>query len=216
MIFVQDALNHGNEAIIRQFAPSRLDCAPLIFQREKIVKTSTRIQRTKTIIEKTFVAAIEKENGAIFSDSGKYRYFLWRRWSNSAPVIFICLNPSIADDNRYDPTSKRCVNFAVSWGFGALYLVNLFALVSRNSNKLCKDKDPLGYENDIWLSALAKEPYLAVAAWGNKGSYLNRSTKINQLFPNLHMLKMNKSGEPCHPLYLSKDLRPTPLNAEKE
>ena len=30
-------------------------------------------------------------------------------------VVFICLNPSIADENEDDPTLKRCIDYAKRW-----------------------------------------------------------------------------------------------------
>ena len=37
------------------------------------------------------------------------------------------LNPSRADGSVNDPTITRCINFAKSWGYGRLEVVNLFA-----------------------------------------------------------------------------------------
>ena len=50
-----------------------------------------------------------------------------------------------------------------------------------------------------------------MAAWGNDGSCLNRSGEILGTLLNLHYIKMNKSGEPAHPLYLKADLKPLPM-----
>jgi len=47
--------------------------------------------------------------------------------------------------------------------------------------------------------------------WGNDGSYLNRSGEILGALLILHCIKMNKSGEPAHPLYLKADLKPVPV-----
>lgn len=37
------------------------------------------------------------------------------------------LNPSTADENVDDPTIRRCINFAKDWGYGGMYVGNLFA-----------------------------------------------------------------------------------------
>ena len=47
--------------------------------------------------------------------------------------------------------------------------------------------------------------------WGNDPSYLIRSGAIMGVLQNLHYIKMNKSGEPAHPLYLKADLKPVPM-----
>tara|TARA_B100001245_G_scaffold174836_1_gene133256 strand:+ start:527 stop:745 length:219 start_codon:yes stop_codon:yes gene_type:complete len=56
--------------------------------------------------------------------------------------------------------------------------------------------NPIGTENDAWFYKLTKEAGIIVAAWGNNGSYLNRSDSILGTLLNLHCIKMNKSSEP--------------------
>lgn len=66
--------------------------------------------------------------------------------------------------------------------------------------------DPVGRDNDKWLTELAAKAELVVAAWGNTGSHIGRSQLVKQLLPNLHCLKVNKSGEPAHPLFQKSNL----------
>ena len=58
---------------------------------------------------------------------------------------------------------------------------------------------------------MAKEAAIKVAAWGNHGKFLNRSLEILPSLDQLHCIKMNKSGEPAHPLYLKAELKPVPM-----
>ena len=74
--------------------------------------------------------------------------------------------------------------------------------------------EPIGTENDVWLYKLAKEADIVLVAWGNDGSYLNRSGAVLGKLPNLHCLKLNKSGEPADPLYLKSDLKPLPIGIQ--
>ena len=138
-----------------------------------------------------------------------YRYALWRVWDEDLPtVLFVGLNPSTADEVTDDPTLIRCMNFARVWGYGGVCIGNLFAYRATDPKVLLSVKDPIGAENDVWLAKLAEDAGLIVAAWGNMGPYLDRSQQVRPLLPNLHCLKLNKSGEPAHPLYLKADLRP--------
>ena len=149
------------------------------------------------------------ETSANFSTCRNYRYALWRTWDKAKPyVMFVGLNPSTADENYDDPTIIRCINSARAWGFGGLCMTNLFAFRATQPAALMKAKNPVGDANDRWLSKLSKETELVVAAWGNDGLFLNRANVVAKTLPNLHCLKINKSGAPAHPLYLKKGLEP--------
>ena len=144
-----------------------------------------------------------------FSPCGHYRYALSRTWDADKPsVMIIGLNPSKTDDN---PTITRCTNFAKSWGFGGVHVTNLFAFRAATPNELITVAEPIGEANDEWLTRCAQHSALAVAAWGNYGAHLQRSAQVKQLLPDLHCIRMNKSGEPAHPLYLKASLMPVKL-----
>ena len=139
---------------------------------------------------------------ATFSECRQYRYALWRIWDKSkAYALFIGLNPSTADENKNDPTITRCINFARDWGYGGLCMVNLFAFRATQPSVLMAAKHPVGLDNDNCILKMSAKAGVIVAAWGNQGSYLGRSNKIATLVPDLMCLKMNKTGEPAHPLY---------------
>jgi len=144
-----------------------------------------------------------------FSPCGHYRYALSRTWDTNKPsVMIIGLNPSKTDDN---PTITRCTNFAKSWGFGGVHVTNLFAFRAATPDELSTVAEPIGEANDEWLVRCAQQSALAVAAWGNYGAHLKRSAQVKQLLPDLHCIRMNKSGEPAHPLYLKASLMPVKL-----
>ena len=138
-----------------------------------------------------------------------YRYALWRTWDSSKRrVMFIGLNPSTADEMHDDPTLRRCINYAQAWGYGSVCTGNLFAFRATEPNDMKKAKDPVGAENDLWLKELVSQSDLIIAAWGNDGGFLGRSKHVRTFLPELHCLKLNKSGEPAHPLYQRSDVSP--------
>ena len=146
---------------------------------------------------------------AVISKDNKYRYLLSRTWDDSKPIVaFIGLNPSIADDKIDDPTVNRCINFAKSWGYGGFYMLNLFAFRATEPKNMFKAESPIGDENDKYILKYSKQVDKVVCAWGNHGKYKERSTYIFNLINNTYYLKMNKSGEPAHPLYLKANLTP--------
>lgn len=70
------------------------------------------------------------KNGAELSPCGTYRYTLTRQFRPNAPapMVFVMLNPSTADASQDDPTIRRCLGFADREGYGAILVVNLYAL----------------------------------------------------------------------------------------
>ncbi len=148
------------------------------------------------------------KKGAKFSECRKYRYSLWRIWDESKGIVmFIGLNPSTADENEDDPTIRRCIKFAESWGYGGIVMCNLFAFKATQPENMKKTALPIGFDNDKHLIDWNVFAQKTIAAWGNDGSYLRRSEEIKRML-SLHYLKLNKSGEPAHPLYLKGDLKP--------
>ena len=148
---------------------------------------------------------------ALLSEDRKYRYLLSRAWDEAKPtVLFIGLNRSTADEETDDPTIRKCINYANYWGYGKILMANLFAFRSTDPKNLNHQLDPVGPENDAYILKSASEADLIIACWGNPGRLLDRDKEVISLIPNLHCLKRNKNGTPHHPLYLSKDIKPSP------
>lgn len=84
---------------------------------------------------------------------GPYRYTLTRVWEEERPrVCFVMLNPSTADASQEDPTIRRCLSFARSWGYGSLEVVNLFAWRATKPTDIFSAPSPVGEENDHHLA----------------------------------------------------------------
>ena len=151
--------------------------------------------------------------GANFSACRKYRYVLWRKWDTSKPyALFIGLNPSTADEIEDDPTINRCINYARDWGYGGLYMANLFAFRATNPDDMMSASDPVGPDNDSWIKKLSHDASIVIAAWGNDGSYNGRSKEVVSMIPSLMCLKINKTGEPAHPLYQPGSATPVKMS----
>jgi hypothetical protein len=152
-------------------------------------------------------------SGACFDSTGTYRYSLWRSWNeNGSRLAFIMLNPSTADDQINDATIRRCISFAESWGYGSLEVVNLFALRTPYPQRLREVPDPVGDECDFHILAAVERAKQTIVAWGNWGSLHQRDRAVLELLSHLkvHCLGWNQSGQPRHPLYLKRDVRPVP------
>jgi hypothetical protein len=152
------------------------------------------------------------QKSAVISRCGNYRYELRRTWDESKhTVLFICLNPSTADHQQDDNTSRVCINFAKRWGYGGLIIANLFAYRATNPSRLKEVEDPVGPRNDRHLRKLVKEVPLTVCAWSNEGAYMNRDKSVLGLLDDPYCLTILKSGHPGHPLYKKRSLTPIPF-----
>lgn len=146
----------------------------------------------------------EMKRGAIFSRCMRYRYRLWRIWDEKRPaVLFIMLNPSTATAEHDDPTTRRCMDFARRWGFGGVYIGNLFAYRSTALRPMLDVADPYGPDdNNAHVLAMHDLAGDTICAWGAYG--LKRpSNALTELHPeDLAHLGLTKWGAPKHPLYL--------------
>lgn len=149
------------------------------------------------------------KKSAVISKCGNYRYELRRIWDESKPLaLFVGLNPSTADAEVEDNTSRVCINYAKRWGYGGLLLGNLFAFRSTDQAALFKAADPIGPGNDKALAALQDQTALVICAWGASGRHLARDRAVLDRLRDPHCLVRLKSGAPGHPLYKKADLQP--------
>jgi hypothetical protein len=155
-----------------------------------------------------------QEGGADLSPCGTYRYRLWRRWGTGCDVAFVMLNPSTADASVDDPTIRRCMGFARSWGFDGVEVVNLYAYRATKPKILVEARgagiDVEGPGNaQAWRAAgLYPGQRTIVAAWGANChlSGLPASRAFWDVCPTGYKcLGITKSGDPRHPLYVRAD-----------
>lgn len=155
------------------------------------------------------------DKSAVISSDGLYRYELWRHWSNAGTAVFIGLNPSTADATKDDPTIRKCVGFSKRWGFGALCMVNLFALRATRPKDMMKAELPSGMDNQHHLLKCTSEAGIVIAAWGANGSFQNQDLTVFQWLQqagvSLHALRLNTDGSPGHPLYIPYEAKPFPF-----
>jgi len=147
--------------------------------------------------------------GALFSEDRKHRFALWRLWRPSgAYVTFVLLNPSTADEERDDPTIRRCIGYAEKWGFGGVVILNLFSFRTYNPKEMREQGAGANLpENDDFIRWFNRGSWETVCAWGAHGNFLGRAHEVFPMISNPRCLSRTKDGEPSHPLYLKKTLR---------
>lgn len=157
------------------------------------------------------------KTGAVFSPDKTHRYRLWRIWDDTVPpLVMVMLNPSIADEERNDPTVERCQRRAVAGGFGGLQVVNIFALVSTDPAGLYGHSDPVGPDNDTAILDAVKGAGMVICAWGTHGQHVGRAKAVVDLLKGAgvqpYALGINADGSGKHPLYVGYDVKPQPYS----
>lgn len=164
-----------------------------------------------------------------YRGDSEYRYLLARvietfpipnphGMCNGGSMLFIMLNPSIADADRDDPTIRRCRGFALRDRANKLRVVNLFAYRATDPRVLnaaaAAGRDIVGEENYPIIREQVLAATVVVCAWGTRGyttAPLRRATERG-VFVIQNALKEagkigyclgrpTKEGMPRHPLY---------------
>lgn len=144
-----------------------------------------------------FTATIDST--AIKSECGHYRYVLKRVWEPTKVLgAFLCANPSKADHLLLDATVFKCINLAVQWGWGGLYVLNLFPQYETDQKKLVHDEGT-DKTNAEYVTKILNEVETIVLATGN--AHQQRLEKLLQgVAPHkLCCLRKNKGGGFLHP-----------------
>lgn len=157
----------------------------------------------------------DSDSGAVFDETRRYRYSLWRRFESGCDVsrmaIWICLNPSTANEVDNDPTVSRCIAFSKRWRYGGYVMLNAFAWRETDRFLMLKVPTPTGDRNNEAIRWFAGCGGIIIAAWGNEGRHQRRSewlrTELREYL--VHHMGLTKLGEPRHPLYLRSDTQPS-------
>lgn len=165
---------------------------------------------------KELIAAGRVNYDAGFSACQVYRHWLSRTWDANRPYAnFLMLNPSKATHLIDDNTVFRTMNYAFDWGYGGVWVTNIFDFRETDPELMKKHPAPCSGENDAWIVKVAKAAGVVVCAWGVDGAFMSRGAHIRALLLENGVrptcLKLTKNFHPSHPLYLKKSLQPIPL-----
>lgn len=155
-----------------------------------------------------------EKTSARISPCGKFRYCLYREGLQELPVartlVFVMLNPSTADAVQDDPTIRRCKTFAISHGYSAIAVVNLFAYRATDPTELRQAGYPIGPDNDDYLGVMPLMYCDFVCAWGANAP-TDRAVRVARQIQRdggrLWCLGTTRAGHPRHPLYVPGDTR---------
>lgn len=148
---------------------------------------------------------------AIFSECGKYRYWLEREVQLTGDVWGILgVNPSTAGAEVEDQSTKKFMGFAQRNGCRRYVLANPFAYRATNVKELAAVADPMGPENWRYLIRLVQEVDVIVPCWGDRGKLPKKlwanldhlRAMVRHIGKDVRIFGLTKSGDPMHPLML--------------
>jgi hypothetical protein len=158
---------------------------------------------------------------AIFSECRRYRYRLERQVASDGPTIaFLLHNPSTADAENDDATSRRGISYARAWASSRFIFINPWAGVATTPRDLWTMADPVGPDNDLHIARAVQEVVdssgFIVFGWGvisppkeQEAAAKRRLSDVENLVRSLGCqvcsLGENKDGSPKHPLYSRAD-----------
>jgi hypothetical protein len=91
---------------------------------------------------------------ACFTEDRTIRWWLQRAWDPTArDMVWIMLNPSLADESTDDATIRRCTGYARREGCGSVTVVNLFPVISTDPHLLITRLATGGNGDTRWVPA---------------------------------------------------------------
>ncbi len=170
-----------------------------------------------------------------YQDSHDEKHRYWQQWDTSVLGSKVCLtilfNPTGRKRaaGKHGATIRNCLQFAEQHGCGALRTCNLFSRKDcpdgKTRERLPDSPDPLEIrkENDQHIAAEIARADIILCAWGNgPRRNMQRTTekRANEVLTilakgntdrKLHVLAINKSGQPKHPASASMKAFPVSI-----
>jgi len=160
---------------------------------------------------------------AISGARSEFRWHLGRRWDDRPLMLVVGHNPSTADSEREDPTTRRWAHFARAWGHGGYIAVNLYPYRATDVDRLYHWRD--GYmessEVDVGIAMsrnldvvheMAERCERVVACWGDlarEPGWVDAIVRrLRSARPNLHCFGYTKGGAPKHVMARGKSRVP--------
>lgn len=158
---------------------------------------------------------IETTNGeiksrCIYSQDKSHRYLLERIWSDDKDkcmASIIMMNPSYADEIKYDYTTMKIINYLIDRKcYKGVYILNLYSIIETESKKLTKAKMKQNKSvNDNYIMEYTKPDKVqkVYKAWGFNSRDEDRAKEIEEILKNnkvesIYQL-LDKNNNPIHP-----------------
>ncbi len=154
----------------------------------------------------------------------EYRYILGTRGNN--PLICIGINPSTARPGDLDNTLKSVERIALGNGFDSFIMFNVYAQRATDPNAMEQTCNMQLHRENLeafrYVLSISEKP----SVWAAWGTIIEKREYLPQCLQDMLAIgqdygaswycagKMSKKGHPHHPLYLRKDEKIYPFDAQ--
>lgn len=161
---------------------------------------------------------------AVLSGDDRYRLQLSRWWDDRPYVamrrwiVWVMLNPSTASAVIDDATVLKIIKFSRAWGFDGLKVVNLYAYRATDPDAMMAlpPSERIGEGCDKWIENTVRGAERVMLGWGATADHKSvdgRDLYVRILIEQhakgrVYALKVTRSGQPGHPLYIKDSARP--------
>lgn len=132
--------------------------------------------------------------------------------THPGPVVWVLNNPSTADESIDDPTVRRCWGYTTQWGFDSMVFVNVNPFRSTTPEDAQLPVPQAAVYNAHHIRKWAALSSIVIVAWGSKANLelINKTREMlrQNAQHKTFYLRLTKSGQPWHPLYLPYGLTP--------
>ena len=154
----------------------------------------------------------------------EYRYILGTRGKN--PLICIGINPSTAKPDDLDNTLKSVERIALNNGFDSFIMFNVYAQRATDPDAMEPVCNPLLHRENLEAFRYVLSISEAPAVWAAWGTIIEKRPYLPQCLRDMVEAgeaygtswycagKCSKKGHPHHPLYLRKDEKLKPFDAD--
>jgi len=114
-----------------------------------------------------------------------HRYLLERIWKEEgSKATIIMLNPSYADELKWDYSSMRVINFLIDQGYGGVSIVNLFSCIETNSENLPPYNIRYNTDTDKYIAEAVARNKDIIIAWGTNKNRKRRIQSLKSILQN--------------------------------
>lgn len=109
------------------------------------------------------------ESKSIFNNNKvNHRYILTRIWDSTKNCVSVILfNPSYANENIFDITTMKVMNYLMNENkYGGIYFLNLYTIVEPDSKKIKNENKRVPKEADEWIEYAIKNSDRVYIGWG--------------------------------------------------